>query len=263
MHFHDGPCVVDTFPCPWQKSYWRCSGREQSQPHSAGHMSLSRAWYAPPMHLLSETCGNDSDLGDASFSPRLDDHFPRFDRLILYFQCLIEIMKGMGYLDERVFRLQKIWPKVAQNRNTMIDQFLQEQMRDLEGLWKTCHKRVHRANSFRRAAQTTHILSLIVLFMVPSMFVISRVWAVRAMTVSLQLTITTIFVHYAASVDFHNCLMGVRDKVNRALQPTYRITYDLTPYIFYTLVIMVTVCGLPLICMNLAIDCGKRKYACK
>ncbi|KAG5442458.1 hypothetical protein CSKR_110691 [Clonorchis sinensis] len=173
------------------------------------------------------------------------------------------IMKGMGYLDERVFRLQKIWPKVAQNRNTMIDQFLQEQMRDLEGLWKTCHKRVHRANSFRRAAQTTHILSLIVLFMVPSMFVISRVWAVRAMTVSLQLTITTIFVHYAASVDFHNCLMGVRDKVNRALQPTYRITYDLTPYIFYTLVIMVTVCGLPLICMNLAIDCGKRKYACK
>ncbi|TGZ65048.1 hypothetical protein CRM22_006053 [Opisthorchis felineus] len=173
------------------------------------------------------------------------------------------IMKGMGYLDERVFRFQKIWPKVVHNRTRMIEQFLQEQMRDLEGLWEECHKRVHRASSFRRAGQTTHILSLIVLFMVPSMFVISREWAIRAMTVSLQLTITTIFVHYAASVDFHNCLMAVRNKVNHALQPTYRITYDLTHHIFYTLVITITVCGLPLICMSLVIDCGKRKYACK
>ncbi|TGZ65049.1 hypothetical protein CRM22_006053 [Opisthorchis felineus] len=175
----------------------------------------------------------------------------------------VEIMKGMGYLDERVFRFQKIWPKVVHNRTRMIEQFLQEQMRDLEGLWEECHKRVHRASSFRRAGQTTHILSLIVLFMVPSMFVISREWAIRAMTVSLQLTITTIFVHYAASVDFHNCLMAVRNKVNHALQPTYRITYDLTHHIFYTLVITITVCGLPLICMSLVIDCGKRKYACK
>ncbi|KER22287.1 hypothetical protein X801_06788 [Opisthorchis viverrini] len=173
------------------------------------------------------------------------------------------IIKGIGYLDEKVFRFQKIWPKVTQNRSTMVEQFLQEQMRDLEGLWMTCRKQIHRANSFRGAAQTTHILSLIVLFMVPSMFVISRVWAVRSTTVSLQLTITTIFVHYAASVDFHNCLMGVRNKVDRALRPTYRITYELTPHILYTLLITVTVCGIPLICMSLVTDCGKRKYACK